>query len=191
MLHSLSNNMASPKSFNSSNSPFGYPAPAQTRGKIFLCYCSLQVLEPGKWNAWDLQKVAGQQLCWRKYPDPRQFSRGCFLSNSTPSNSLEPGTQMAPTNHLRLMICQYLQDHKEKCYFSDSTPKLNWERRGQQRKHFKFKKLTALSTFLFFLSIATNRSTWKDLCGVPISLTIFLWNLLIKHRYELVRKLLL
>lgn len=48
-------------------------------GKIFLCYCSVQLLEPGKWNAWDLQTPACQQLSWRKYPDPRQFSRGCFL----------------------------------------------------------------------------------------------------------------
>lgn len=83
-------------------------------GKIFLCYCSVQLLEAGNWNAWDLQKLACQQLCWRKYPEPRQFSRGCSLNSPTPSNSLEPGTQMAPTNHLRLMICQYVQDHKKK-----------------------------------------------------------------------------
>lgn len=133
-------------------------------GKIFLCYCSVQLLEPGKGNAWDPQKLACQQLCWRKYPDPRQFSRGSFLNSSTPSNSLEPGTQMAPTNHLRLIICQYMQDHKKKCYFSDSTPKSNWERWGQQRKHFKFKKLTALSTFLFFehsnKQVYMERSMW-------------------------------
>lgn len=133
-------------------------------GKIFLCYCSVQLLEPGKWNAWDFQKLACQQLCWSKYPDPRPFSRGCFLNSPTLSNSLEPGTQMAPTNHLRLMICQYLRDRKKKCYFSVSTPKLNWERRGRQRKHFKCKKLTALSTFLCFKhsnkQVYMKRSVW-------------------------------
>lgn len=36
-----------------------------------------------------------------------------------------------------LTICQHLQDHRKKYYYSVSTSELNGERRAQQRKHFK------------------------------------------------------
>lgn len=184
MFHSLSNNMASPKSFNPSNGPFAYPAPAQTRGekKSFFAIVQSNSLNqgsemPGTFKHWPVSSSPeGNTLI------PGNSPGAGFWSSPTLSSSLEPGTQMTPTNHLRLMICQYLQDHRKNHYISVSTPKLNWEKRAQQRKHFKFKKLTAFSTFLF-LSIATNTSTWKDLCGVLMSLTIFSWNLLIKHHY--------
>lgn len=184
MFHSLSNNMTSPKSFNSSNGPFIYPAPAQTRGKIFLCYCSVQLLEPGKWNAWDLQKLLSTALL-KEIPWSQAILQGLVFEQPHSIKLIgtrhSNGTHKLPgTNHLSLLARSL-----KKCYFSVSTPKLNWERTEQQRKHFTFNKLTALSTFsfFFFLSIATNRSTWKDLCGALTSLTIFLWNLLIKHHY--------
>lgn len=150
MFHSLSHNMASPKSFNSSNGPFIYPAPAQTRGKIFLCNCSVQLLEGAKWNAWDLQKVACQQLCWRKSLIPA-ILQGLLLEQphtiKLTATRHSSGTQKSPgTTHLSGLA---RKNHKKKCYFSVSTPKLNWERRTT-KKTFQILEADCIEHLSFF-----------------------------------------